>query len=86
MPRRVLWVLLVAGVVCAGVGTGLLLSPPSLGAASFGWTAYSPLSSTAYVPFSIVWGPKIGVALLALGAGSTGGVITALSLRRPPRR
>lgn len=89
MPRWSLVVLVVAAVVCAGVGVSLTGAFSPFGAASFGWTAYAPLSKTAYsgsyTPINttwLLWGPRLGIALLALGAGTTGGIITALLLQR----
>lgn len=87
MGRRLLITLLVLGVVCAGFGVALAGNPYSTG--SFGWTAYSPLSSASYQPIDItwlVWAPRIGLALAAVGAGTTGAALSALVLRRSPRR
>ncbi|MGN6444715.1 hypothetical protein [Amnibacterium sp.] len=83
-PRALLVLLLVAAVLCAGVGTALVLS--SAGAASYGWTAYAPLSGTSSRPVDLtwlLWRPRIGLALLALGAGSTGALIVALFSSSP---
>jgi heme/copper-type cytochrome/quinol oxidase subunit 1 len=87
MPRWALVLLLVAAVVCAGIGMGLL-NPT--GTARFGWTAYAPLSvhsgDAVYMPVDLVWlswQPRIGAMLLALGAGTAGAALVALLLRRP---
>ena len=89
MPRWALVLLLVAAVVCAGVGTGML-NP--IGAARFGWTAYAPLSvhsgDAVYTPVDLVWlswQPRIGAMLLALGAGTAGAALVALLVRRPAK-
>lgn len=89
VPRWSLVVLAVAAVVCAGIGVSLTGAFTPFGAASFGWTAYAPLSKTvysgSYAPIDttwLVWAPRLGVALLALGAGTAGVVIAALLLRR----
>ena len=88
MPRWSLVLLLATAVVCAGVGAALLLTPS--GAASFGWTAYSPLSPSdngRYMPLDLTWlewRPRIGTALLAAGAGTTGAALSALLLQRRP--
>jgi heme/copper-type cytochrome/quinol oxidase subunit 1 len=86
MPRWALFVLLIAAVVCAGIGTSLL---DPLARASFGWTAYSPLSvhsvSAVYRPIDptwLQWRPRVGAALLALGAGATGAFLVALVTTR----
>lgn len=89
MQRRLLIALLVAGVVCAGVGVALAGNPFG-GAASFGWTAYSPLSGERYQPIDptwLLWRPRVGLALLAIGAGSAGAALSALIVltRRTPR-
>jgi heme/copper-type cytochrome/quinol oxidase subunit 1 len=85
MPRWSLIVLLVAAVVCAGIGVGLAVPLTPLGDAGSGWTAYSPLSKTvysgSYEPIDVTWsfwGRRIGVVLLALGAGTSGAVLVAL--------
>ena len=73
--------LLVVGVICAGAGVSLTANP--FGPASFGWTAYSPLSDTAYQPIDLTWftwAPRVGLALLAVGAGSAGAALSALVL------
>ena len=78
---RLLIALLAVGVVCAGVGVAF--TRVTLGAASFGWTAYAPLSGESYVPINVTWltwAPRIGVALLAIGAGSAGAAVSALVL------
>lgn len=85
MRRRSLLVLLVAAVLCAGAGAWLLIGPAAGGPAT-GWTAYSPLSSSSYTPVDpgwTAWRPRVGAALLALGAGAVGAAAAALVLRRP---
>lgn len=89
MPRWSLIVLLALAVICAGIGTGLTAAFAPFGAASFGWTAYAPLPKTVYsggyTPinvFWLIWVPRLGVALLAVGAGTTGAAIVALLVRR----
>jgi heme/copper-type cytochrome/quinol oxidase subunit 1 len=80
--------LLAAGVLCAGVGTGLMVASSPARVAGFGWTAYSPLSSTAYRPIDptwLIWVPRAGAALLALGAGTAGAALAALVLGRTRR-
>lgn len=91
MPRWLLIPLLAGAVVCAGVGVDLTAAFASFGAAGFGWTAYAPLGKTvysgSYEPLDttwLLWAPRLGVALIALGAGATGAALTALLLR--PRR
>lgn len=83
MRRSRLIVLLVLGAVCAGIGAALALSAPA--PASTGWTAYSPLSSSAYQPSDATWAPRVGLALLTVGAGTTGAAMAALVLVRPGR-
>ena len=78
MRGWVLWAILVSGVVCAAVGTAVLQE--SSGAASFGWTAYAPLSDVTYRPLANGW--VLASALVALGAGTVGAAATALILRR----
>jgi heme/copper-type cytochrome/quinol oxidase subunit 1 len=85
MPRWSLIVLLALAVICAGIGTSLTAAVTPYGAASFGWTAYAPLSKTvysgSYTPINttwLLWAPRLGVALLALGAGTTGAIAAAL--------
>lgn len=92
MPRWTLILLLVAAIVCASAGASLTAAFTPFSAASFGWTAYSPLSSTAYsagfTPINttwLMWAPRIGVALVALGAGTSGAVIVALLGQRQRR-
>lgn len=89
MPRWSLIVLTVAAVVCAGIGVSFIGAFTPLGADGFGWTAYAPLSTTvysgSYAPINttwVLWAPRLGVILLALGAGTTGAAFTALFLRR----
>lgn len=80
--------LLAAGVLCAGVGAGLTVTFSPAHVANIGWTAYSPLSSTVYRPIDpawLVWAPRVGAALLALGAGTTGAALAALVLGRARR-
>lgn len=89
VPRWGLLLLLVVGVGCAGAGAALLLG--SLGSDSYGWTAYSPLTSIDghYRPFDptwLIWRPRVGAALLAAGAGTFGAVSAALVLRRQEAR
>lgn len=80
MRRRSLVVLLVLAVVCAGVGTGLL-DP-----AGSGWSAVprfriSSDGNGLYLPFDptwLEWRPRIGAALLALGAGTAGATLVGL--------
>jgi heme/copper-type cytochrome/quinol oxidase subunit 1 len=84
MKRAPLIALLVVGVLLAGGGVAMNATPFSGG--SYGWTAYSPLSATAYLPGGLwrpVWRSTIGLVLLAVGAGTTGAALVALVLRRP---
>lgn len=86
MKRWPLVFLLVAGVVCAGIGVVVGGNP--FQPATFGWTAYSPLSGERYRlvdPAWLVWAPRIGFLLVAVGAGSAGAALAALVLRRPSR-
>lgn len=92
MPRWTLVALLALAVICAGIGTGLTAASIPFSAAGFGWTAYSPLSSTvysgSYTPVDttwLIWEPRLGLALLALGAGTTGAVVVALLAGRRMR-
>ena len=81
MKRWPLIVLLVAGIVCAGIGVQLTGNP--FRTVTFGWTAYAPLSGSAYRPVDVtwlVWAPRIGVVLLAVGAGCAGAALAALVL------
>ncbi|MGT2427403.1 hypothetical protein [Amnibacterium kyonggiense] len=83
--KRWLVALLVAGVVCAAVGVALNGDP--FDAPSFGWTAYAPLAHSAYEPVNLTWlswSKRIGLILLASGAGSTGAAISALAILRRP--
>lgn len=89
MPRWSLVVLAVVAVVCAGVGVGLTGAFTPSRVAGFGWTAYAPLSKTvysgSYTPIDttwLLWAPRVGVALLAVGAGTAGAVVSALLLLR----
>jgi heme/copper-type cytochrome/quinol oxidase subunit 1 len=91
MPRWSLVVLVVLGVVCAGIGVGL--TDVFSRAPAFGWTAYSPLSKTVYSgsyepidPTWSLWRPRLGIGLLALGAGTTGAVAVALITTATRRR
>jgi heme/copper-type cytochrome/quinol oxidase subunit 1 len=87
MKRWLLAALLVAGVVCAGAGVALNGGP--FRPASFGWTAYAPLSHATYqrVDFTwLVWAPRVGLALVAVGAGAAGAALSALVLLRPSRK
>ncbi|GAA4745469.1 hypothetical protein GCM10025783_16600 [Amnibacterium soli] len=81
MKRWPLIVLLAAGIVCAGIGVQLTGNP--FQPAKHGWTAYAPLSGATYRPVDVtwlVWAPRIGVVLLALGAGCAGAALAALVL------
>lgn len=85
MPRWTLVAVLAAGVVCATIGVGLILRTASPWPAPYGWTAYSPLSSTSYSPGDSTapfWTRVMGAALLAIGAGGSGAVTTLLLLSR----
>ena len=91
MPRWTLILILAAAVICAGIGTSLTAAFTPYGAASFGWTAYAPLSSTVYSGSYtrinttwLIWAPRLGVALLAIGAGTTGAAIVGLLGHRRP--
>lgn len=87
VPRLLLPSLFIVAVLCAGFGLDVVLTGGPFGTISYGWTAYSPLSSTAYLPAGLFREqvvPKIGLALFAIGAGSTGAIATALLLRRRP--
>ena len=90
MSRRLLVVLLLSGVVCAGVGAGLL-DPLHLDGSR--WTAWSPLriasDNGVYLPVDPVWfewRPRLGALLLALGAGTSGAGVAALVVLRRVRR
>ncbi len=92
MPRWSLIALLLLGVVCAGIGSSLSAAFAPLGAAGFGWTAYSPLTRTvysgSYAPIDttwLIWAPRLGFALLTLGAGTTGAATAALFIGRRRR-
>lgn len=92
MLRWSLVALVGAAVICAGIGVSLTGASTPFGAASFEGTAYAPLSKTVYLgsytPINttwLLWVPRFGIALLALGAGTTGAVITALLLRHRAR-
>jgi len=82
MSRWPLIVLLVAGVVCAGIGVALIGNPFDV--PTFGWTAYAPLTGPVDVTW-LVWEPRIGTLLLAVGAGCTGAALAALVLRHRSR-
>jgi heme/copper-type cytochrome/quinol oxidase subunit 1 len=79
--RRAFLVLIaVVGVVLAAVGVWFSTDRRP---ASFGWTAYAPLSSAAY---PIVVGPPAwAVALIALGCLAVGSAVTLLVVHRRPR-
>ena len=86
MTRWPLIVLLVAGVVCAGIGVALVGNP--LDVPTYKWTAYAPLARSAYRPVDVtwlLWARRIGTLLLAVGAGCAGAALAALVLRRRPR-
>jgi heme/copper-type cytochrome/quinol oxidase subunit 1 len=73
--------LLVVGVLCAGAGVALSGNP--FAAARFEWTAYAPLSSAHPIDLTwLIWAPRIGLALVAIGAGTSGAALAALVLRR----
>ncbi|WP_375407243.1 hypothetical protein [uncultured Amnibacterium sp.] len=80
MHRIVLALVTVAGVVTAGIG---LWFSTDRRPASFGWTAYSPLSSTAH-PFA-VGPPWWSLALIAIGCLAVGSAVTTLVTRRRNR-
>ena len=76
------WGLLVLGLIGMIVGELLLTRTTP---ASFGWTAYAPLSNTLYVP-SIVTGTLIlGALLMALGLALTAGWVGFRLGRRTKR-
>ena len=86
MKRSLLAALLLLGVVCAAVGVALAGNPFST--PSFGWTAYSPLADATYRPYDpawLTWAPRIGLALVALGAGTSGASLAVLVLQRTGR-
>lgn len=83
MTRWPLILLLVVGVVCAGSGVALIGNP--FHTPTFGWTAYAPLAGAVDVN-RLIWAPRIGTLLLAVGAGCTGAALAALVLRRRTRR
>ena len=61
------------GIVALAAGIGLIVWA-ALHPASFGWTAYAPLSETALVPSTSydVWGERVitlGLVFLAFSAG-----------------
>ncbi|MEP6842042.1 MAG: hypothetical protein ABJA11_00890 [Pseudolysinimonas sp.] len=72
--------ILALGLIGMIVGAILLASRPT---ASFGWTAYAPLSNTAFVPPFATPSLYLGVALLAIGLVLVAGWIGfALGRRR----
>jgi heme/copper-type cytochrome/quinol oxidase subunit 1 len=79
--RRVLVVLAVAvGAVLAAIGVWCSTGPRP---ASFGWTAYAPLSDTTYV---VPVGPPVwATALVVLGSLMVGAAVTLLLVRRRPQ-
>jgi len=85
--RGLLIALLVAGIACGGVGTALVAgaAPP----ASAGWIAYAPLSHQTFTPGDpawLLWRPRVGSGLLAVGAGASGAALAALVLLERPGR
>jgi len=79
--RRALVVAAAAlGVVLAAVGVWCSTGPRP---AAFGWTAYAPLSRTAYVV--PVGPPSWATALVVVGSLVVGVAVTLLLTRRRPR-
>jgi heme/copper-type cytochrome/quinol oxidase subunit 1 len=69
----------VLGAAMAIWGAAVVLAPSRI--RGFGWTAYAPLSRTAYAPPS---GPDLpGLALVIVGSALVGAGITGLVLARP---
>ena len=65
------WGLLVLGLVGIVVGAILLTRPGP--PASFGWTAYAPLTNTVFVPPFVTPSLVFGVLLAALGIALVAG-------------
>ncbi len=76
------WVLLVLGLIGMIVGAVLLTRPTP---ASFGWTAYAPLSNTVFVPPFVSAGFVLGAVLGLLGLALTAGWIGFALGRRTTR-
>lgn len=70
----------VVGAVLAAIGVGCSTGPRP---ASFGWTAYAPLSDTVYVV--PVGPPAWATALVVLGSLMVGAAVALLLVRRRPR-
>jgi heme/copper-type cytochrome/quinol oxidase subunit 1 len=80
MRRVVPALVAVVGVVLAAIG---VWSSTATRAASFGWTAYAPLSSESYPVFV---GPQWwALVLIAVGGVAVGSAVTLLLVRRRPR-
>ena len=77
------WGLLVLGVVGMVVGVILLLPRPE--PASFGWTAYAPLSKTTFIPF-VPGSYAAGALILAVGAALAAGWVGFALGRRTKQR
>ena len=80
MRRSVLTAVTLLGVAVAAIGVWVSTGRRS---ASFGWTAYSPLSAEAYPV--VVGPPWWAVALIAVGCLATGSAVTLLLVQRRRR-
>lgn len=76
------WGLLVLGLIGMIVGVILLTRPTP---ASFGWTAYAPLTNTTYVPRFVTGTFVLGALVLVLGLALTAGWVGFALGRRPKR-
>ena len=76
------WGLLAFGLIGMIAGTILLTRPTP---ASFGWTAYAPLSDTTYVPPFVTGSFVLGVLLLLLGLALAAGWVGFALGRRTTR-
>jgi len=77
------WGLLVLGLIGMIVGVVLLTRPAP---ASFGWTAYAPLSNTVYVPPVVGSTFFPGVVLALVGLAVTAGWVGFALGRRTTKR
>ena len=71
----------VVGAVGAVAGLAVLLTTPA--PASFGWTAYAPLSKTVYAP-TVAHAP-LGLLLVVAGSAMVGCGVTGVVLTRRGR-
>ena len=78
MARVWFAVVAVVGAVGAVAGLAVLLSSPS--PASFGWTAYAPLSKTVYAPTATH--APLGLLLMVTGSAMVGCGVTGVVLAR----